>query len=138
MRFKLKLFCCLLSHLFICSLTQNLFAQRTRGQIRVLREYVWEKNKDKVIELTTDSPLELRLICSKWDLSACFDHEILTWLVSIGIDINTIIDDDKNTLLHEAAYRGLATEMAFLVRIGADRSLVNDQGKTPIDIIYNR
>ncbi len=65
MRFKLKLFCCLLSHLFICSLTQNLFAQRTRGQIRVLREYVWEKNKDKVIELTTDSPLELHLICSK-------------------------------------------------------------------------
>ncbi len=69
---------------------------------------------------------------------ALFTHhyfDLADCLIEKGADVNQRVDDNKNsTLLHEAVWGGLCFIVEFLLEHRADRTLRNNEGKTPLDL----
>ena len=54
-------------------------------------------------------------------------HSTMAWLLSIGAEVDAR-NNSEATPLHAAAANGQAMSVSFLLRHGADASLVNDDG----------
>ncbi|UJR07876.1 hypothetical protein I4U23_012158 [Adineta vaga] len=50
-------------------------------------------------------------------------------------EINTPLDDEDNTALHIATFHGYADIIRLLLRYHANRTVVNNEGKTPEQMI---
>jgi ankyrin repeat protein len=59
--------------------------------------------------------------------------EMLQMFITMGCELNTR-DQDGDTPLHEAAYRNHLIALKYLMEGGADPTIENDKGETPLDI----
>ena len=71
--------------------------------------------------------------------AAQYGHEVLcaTLLEAQGVDVNAK-DNDEWTPLHLASLKGNAEVVRFLLEKGADATLRNIRGSTPLDLTTNR
>jgi ankyrin repeat protein len=68
----------------------------------------------------------------------CHNLEVAQSLVAAGADVNERLKDNNDTLLHEAMTVFRQGIVLFLLVNGADRTLLNDKGKTALQAIQAR
>ena len=64
-------------------------------------------------------------------------HDLIRYLVGRGIEINKV-NNDGNTPLHTAVQYSNIESIKTLLELGANKSIKNKQGKTPIDIVKEK
>ncbi|NNC77735.1 MAG: hypothetical protein HKN77_07210 [Woeseiaceae bacterium] len=59
---------------------------------------------------------------------------VLATLLAAGADVNAI-DDDGNTVLHQLIHHPLIEPITWILAHGADPSIANNKGQTPLDLL---
>lgn len=96
-----------------------------------IAELLYEKNPDLIngIIEPEDWPIT-------HDLQNSSNDELVVYLLEKGANINSQ-DEDGNTLLHKYVKYFNYEMVNTLMQIGADKNIENNNGESPVDIVYN-
>jgi len=103
----------------------------------VLQSAVMANKIAEVIRGESESmPLTLCMLAAKFGRAGCLKR--LLWELAAQETLNTARVDDGCTALHLAAYGGSAECVKLLLNAGADTTVVNRYGETPLDSAAKR